>query len=111
MCGKAADRHRNPDWHFALPIPAWCAGLLPRDAGGANGPAAKPGAITPFHGTLPLLFATKKPSVDVDRSSRRSPPLALQEQARWLPSGLVPHRHRPRAELQPAHELQVDTLR
>jgi hypothetical protein len=32
-------------------------------------------------------------------------------QARWLPSRLVPHRHRPRAELQPAHELQVDTLR
>src|SRR5207249_1026037 len=29
----------------------------------------------------------------------------------WLPSRLIPHRHRPRAELQPAHELQVDTLR
>ena len=28
-----------------------------------------------------------------------------------LPSRLIPHRHRPRAELQPAHELQVDTLR
>jgi hypothetical protein len=23
----------------------------------------------------------------------------------WLPSRLIPHRHRPRAELQPAHEL------
>jgi hypothetical protein len=29
----------------------------------------------------------------------------------WLPSRLIPHRHRPRAELQPAYELQVDTLR
>jgi hypothetical protein len=29
----------------------------------------------------------------------------------WLPSRLIPHRHRPRAELQPAHEPQVDTLR
>jgi hypothetical protein len=28
-----------------------------------------------------------------------------------LPSRLIPHRHRPRAELQPAHELQVDMLR
>src|SRR4030095_15071051 len=28
-----------------------------------------------------------------------------------LSSRLIPHRHRPRAELQPAHELQVDTLR
>jgi hypothetical protein len=29
----------------------------------------------------------------------------------WLRSRLIPHRHRPRAELQPAHELQVDMLR
>ena len=29
----------------------------------------------------------------------------------WLPSRLVPHCHCPRAELQPAHELQVDILR
>ena len=29
----------------------------------------------------------------------------------WLPSQLIPHRHRPRAELQPAHELQVDRFR
>src|SRR5437867_3252210 len=28
-----------------------------------------------------------------------------------LPSRLIPHRHRPRAELQPPHEPQVDTLR
>jgi peptidoglycan/LPS O-acetylase OafA/YrhL len=28
-----------------------------------------------------------------------------------LSSRLVPHRHRPRAELQPAHEPQVDTVR
>ena len=33
------------------------------------------------------------------------------EQAQWLPSRLIPHRHRPRAELQPAHEPQVDMLR
>jgi hypothetical protein len=32
-------------------------------------------------------------------------------QARWQPSELIPHRHRPRAELQPAHEVQVDMLR
>jgi len=30
---------------------------------------------------------------------------------RWLPSRLIPHRHCPRAELQPAYELQVETLR
>jgi hypothetical protein len=28
-----------------------------------------------------------------------------------LPFRLIPHRHRPRAKLQPAHELQVDMLR
>jgi hypothetical protein len=33
------------------------------------------------------------------------------QQAQRLPSRLIPHRHRSRAELQPAHELQVDTLR
>ncbi len=35
----------------------------------------------------------------------------LAQRPRWLPSQLIPHRHRPRAELQPAHELQDDTLR
>ena len=35
-------------------------------------------------------------------------PAGSGEQARWLPSRPVPHRHRPRAERQPAHELQVD---
>ena len=34
-----------------------------------------------------------------------------RKQAQWLPSRLIPHRHRARAELQPAHEPQVDTLR
>src|SRR5262249_46292528 len=29
----------------------------------------------------------------------------------WLSSRLIPHRHCPRTELQPAHELQVDWLR
>jgi hypothetical protein len=32
-------------------------------------------------------------------------------QARWLSSRLIPHRHHTRAELQPAHELQIDALR
>ena len=36
---------------------------------------------------------------------------ARARKPRWLPSRLVPHRHGPRAELQPAHELQVDMLR
>jgi hypothetical protein len=37
----------------------------------------------------------------------------LHRLVKWngLPSRLIPHRHRPRAELQPAHELQVDRLR
>jgi hypothetical protein len=38
------------------------------------------------------------------------PPLAAR-QKEWLPSRLIPHRHCPRAELQPAHVLQVDMLR
>jgi hypothetical protein len=33
------------------------------------------------------------------------------QQAQWLLSRLIPHRHRPRAELQPAHEIQIDVLR
>src|SRR5262249_25638934 len=32
-------------------------------------------------------------------------------QSRWLSSRLIPHRHRPGAELKPAYELQVDMLR
>ena len=42
-----------------------------------------------------------------------APPSVAQGrlQTRWLPSRLIPHRHRPRGELQPAHELQVDMLR
>jgi len=35
----------------------------------------------------------------------------LDRDTRWLPSRLIPHRHRPRTKLQPAHELQVDALR
>ena len=31
--------------------------------------------------------------------------------ARWLPFRLVPQRHCPRPQLQPAHELQVDMIR
>ena len=31
-------------------------------------------------------------------------------QSRWLPFRLIPHRHRPGGELQPAYELQVDIL-
>src|SRR5919198_1128004 len=37
--------------------------------------------------------------------------VAWNSQARWRPSWLIPHRHRPGAELQPVQELQVDTLR
>jgi hypothetical protein len=33
------------------------------------------------------------------------------EQALRLSSRLIPHRHGPRTELQPAHEPQIDTLR
>src|SRR5919204_3394201 len=32
-------------------------------------------------------------------------------EARWLSARLIPHRHRPRAELQPAHEFQIDMIR
>ena len=35
----------------------------------------------------------------------------LGRDTRWLPSRFIPHCHCPRAELQPAHELQVDTIR
>jgi hypothetical protein len=41
-------------------------------------------------------------------NTAKSPLAALSKE--WLPSRLIPHRHRPRAELQPAHELQVDGL-
>jgi len=34
-----------------------------------------------------------------------------KDYAELLPSRFIPHRHRPRAELQPAHDLQVDPLR
>jgi len=37
-------------------------------------------------------------------------PLAAR-QKEWLTSRFIPHRHRPGAELQPAHELQIDMLR
>src|SRR2546425_12907633 len=43
------------------------------------------------------------------KSGRKTSPSPMAARARWLPSRLIPHRHRPRAELQPAHELQVDT--
>ncbi len=35
----------------------------------------------------------------------------LERIAEWLLSRLITHRHCPRAEFQPAHELQVDLLR
>jgi hypothetical protein len=38
-------------------------------------------------------------------------PQLRRHDAFLLPSRLVPHRHCPRAELQPADELQVDMLR
>src|SRR5437870_6736399 len=45
------------------------------------------------------------------KSGRKTRPSPTAARTRSLPSRLIPHRHRPRAELQPAHELQVDTLR
>ena len=36
---------------------------------------------------------------------------AVLPRPRLLASRLIPHRHRPRAELEPAHELQVERLR
>ena len=45
----------------------------------------------------------------VERHVRR-PPLRRHE-VLLLPSRLISHRHRSRAELQPAHQLQVDPLR
>ena len=38
-------------------------------------------------------------------------PQLRRHEAFLLPSRLIPHRHCPRAEFQPAHELQVDPLR
>ena len=56
---------------------------------------------------IPARLSFVTPGVeDLDRAKR-----FYQVQAQWLPSRLVPHRHRPRAELQPAHERQVDMLR
>jgi hypothetical protein len=63
---------------------------------------------------LRFLFTAVRMST---RSGAHGLPRILPEgggrrlESRWLPSRLVPDRHRPRAELQPAHELQVDTLR
>src|SRR5215813_12025961 len=37
--------------------------------------------------------------------------VTLHQWIRWLPSRLIPHRHRPGAKLEPARELQVDALR
>jgi hypothetical protein len=52
------------------------------------------------------------------RTNRSRPPTPITQsrpwirvQCRWLPSWHIPHRHCSRAELQPAHELQVDMLR
>jgi spore coat protein A len=38
-------------------------------------------------------------------------PCVSRKAEKWLTSRLIPHRHRPRAEFQPAHEPQVDVLR
>jgi hypothetical protein len=55
---------------------------------------------------LPLLVRSDG---DADALALRCGVLA--QRPRWLPSRLIPHRHCPRAELQPTHELQVDMLR
>ena len=56
----------------------------------------------------PSSYLTPKSMASIWKERR---PGSRRLQSQWLPSRLIPHRHRPRAELQPAHELQVDTLR
>jgi hypothetical protein len=63
---------------------------------------------------MPKIIVNAFLTLDVSRGGSQSNSgrqFGLPLQARWLPSRLIPHRHHPRAELQPAHELQVDTLR
>ena len=56
-------------------------------------------------------FNSPAPTLAVSgRGDHREPPVQEHCEVK-LPSRLIPHRHHPRAELQPAHELQVDTLR
>ena len=60
---------------------------------------------TPPKGTIPTLRLTSHTPTHLETAPDD------QILGVWLPSRLIPHRHRPRAELQPAHELQVDMLR
>src|SRR5919201_5567237 len=57
---------------------------------------------------LTISYATKQ---HTERTDIKKSNVLRSAVARWLPSRLIPHRHRPRAELQPVHELQVDTFR
>jgi hypothetical protein len=66
--------------------------FLSRPTGGASAASRASEAASPLHAHV------------------RQPQLRRHETF-LLPSRLVPHRHRPRAELQPAHELQVYRLR
>ena len=86
-------------------------------------------AVSTFVSMTGALLIVMTPNVGVQRRAKRvrcndglggtnshtkcntakSPLAALKKE--WLPSRLIPHRHRPRAELQPAYELQVETLR
>src|SRR5437016_1861573 len=58
------------------------------------------------------ILVNKSPANESSVVPDLHPPDCLEQRFDgWLPSRLIPHRHRPRTELQPAHELQVDTLR
>jgi hypothetical protein len=59
----------------------------------------------------PPPAARDRPCADLQRHVRLAVDAKRGLQSRWLPARLIPHRHRPRAELQPTHELQVDTFR
>src|SRR5687768_2492682 len=68
--------------------------------------ASGPRVVSPGYagdGQVGSVLRNAWPSRSMMRPTRASKP-------EWLSSRLVAYRHRPRAELQPAHELQVDTL-
>jgi hypothetical protein len=63
---------------------------------------AQPVGVMPWNRLSTCMFRSSRPVCGGAESS-----MCRDE----LPSRLIPHRHRSRAEFQPAHELQVDMLR
>src|SRR6476646_11254836 len=57
------------------------------------------------------IIATTNVEIDPGRYALNPSMVTVSEMTEWLPSRLIPHRHRPRGELQPAHEPQVDMRR